>query len=256
MKLILAIGIAAIFCIGAFYKKWLDRTGAVAASVLGTIVWLAGGFKLALPILVFFISGSLFGKLKHLPMAADEKFNKPRDYLQVLCNGGVALLCLLFFLFNQSPVFIIAYFLSIAVSTSDTWSSELGVWFGGKAFDILNGRPVEKGRSGGISVLGTIAGFAAALIIALLGTWLFQFGGFAFAVILAGGFMGMLADSVIGSKWQAGYRLDDGRQTEFIGKREHGKLVKGVGWMTNDLVNLVSNLLITLLGAIFLWLFK
>jgi uncharacterized protein (TIGR00297 family) len=245
MNLLLAVLLANVFCQVAFYRKWLDASGALAATVLGSVILLTGGWKLTLPVIIFFITGSLFSRLKGKSVATDVKSNKPRDYVQVLCNGGLGMVCLLLFLARGNAIFISTYFLSIAVSTADTWSSEIGMRFGGKVVDILTWKSLEKGISGGISVLGTLAGFVGALSIGLLYYWLFNRSNNSLLIITTGGFAGMLLDSIIGSRFQARYRLDNGTLVEFIPGSAGAKPEKGLAWMTNDLVNLISNLAIT-----------
>src|SRR5215218_1395012 len=91
------ISVSAIFSIAAWYKKWLTFFGAIAAAVIGVLILTAGGWRFAFPMLFFFVTGSLFGKLQSFATIRDEKSKKPRDHIQVLCNGGIAAaLCLVY----------------------------------------------------------------------------------------------------------------------------------------------------------------
>jgi len=54
----------------------------------------------------------------------------------------------------------------------------------------------------------------------------------------------MLLDSVLGSAFQARYNLQ-GQASDVPPPGEHNTPQKGWSWLTNDLVNLLSNLLIT-----------
>jgi uncharacterized membrane protein len=74
-------------------------------------------------------------------------------------------------------------------------------------------------------------------------------------IITISGFTGMLADSIIGSLFQAKYLDEKGKITEMklTGK---AKTVKGCQWITNDLVNLLSNAIITFLACGILMLFN
>ena len=54
---------------------------------------------------------------------------------------------------------------SMAAATSDTWSSEIGIYFKGKTFDIFKMRPVPPGVSGGMSRYGTLAGILGSAFI-------------------------------------------------------------------------------------------
>ncbi len=248
--LLIAITLAGIVSITAYYNKWLDAGGACVAAVMGAIVWMAGGWGTAMPMLLFFISGSLFSKLqKNRMSAASEKQSNPRDFIQVLCNGGIAVFCLLLWMIEKKNEWLVGYFLSLSVSTADTWSSELGMKWGGKVVDIIGLRPLPTGISGGISWQGSGFGLVGSLLIGMVGFWLFKLTIFQSIAIIAGGFTGMLLDSTLGSTLQARYRLNNGEMSEFVKHNENGRLEKGFAWMTNDLVNLLSNFIITAIGV-------
>lgn len=246
--LLVGVLLAALFCWAAVYLRWLSMGGAFAAMVIGMIVWVSGGWKLAMPLIVFFISGSFLSRFQTNNASTDKKHKKPRDHIQVLCNGGVAAGCLLGFVARNDEVFLTAYFLSIAVSTADTWSSEIGMLKGGTVVDILNFRPIQKGMSGGVTALGSLAGCLGGCLMALLFLWIYQGSFFETIIIAVGGVAGMLLDSLFGSLLQARYKLPGGRLVEYYDKGQRAILVKGFPWMTNDLVNFLSNILITVAG--------
>lgn len=138
---------------------------------------------------------------------------------------------------------MITYYASIAVSMSDTVSSETGNYFKGSVFDITSFREIEKGLSGGISVKGTLLGFLGSLLIG--GLYWFCYGAAISTVLIItmSGFAGMLIDSVIGSIFQSKYINEKGNVTE--AKSGAAKLMKGFHWMSNDTVNALSNLAVT-----------
>lgn len=247
--MVISLIVTAVFCVFAWYKKWLDISGALAAFVLATVILSAAGWILAAPMILFFISGSLLSRLPGKTVVKDQKQKQPRDYVQVLCNGGIAGACALFFHYTKSNIFIEAYFVSIAISNSDTWSSETGNYCRGKVFDIVSLKPVQKGLSGGISFQGTMAGLAGAFIIALLYMLLYQQGWAGLLFVTIAGFAGMLADSFAGSLFQARYLEENGGITEQkAGNRT--LLVHGVRWMNNDAVNFISNMAVTLFAMV------
>jgi uncharacterized membrane protein len=55
----------------------------------------------------------------------------------------------------------------------------------------------------------------------------------------------MLLDSIIGSVFQAKYLSSEGLSDGKVGKQS--QLISGYSWMSNDWVNLISNILITAL---------
>jgi uncharacterized protein (TIGR00297 family) len=236
-----------LLAVWAFKKRWLDLGGAVVAGILGLIICIGGGWFPWILIGLFFLSGSILSKMEASNvLVSGSKLGKPRDYRQVLSNGAVALICMIWYGISRGELPLFLFCVSIAISTSDTWSSSIGNWAGGTVVDIFGFRPLPVGISGGVSWQGTLAGLAGATIIGWLSFW---WGGSKPLPIILFGFFGMLADSAIGSKWQVRYQL-------------HGKMLedgagviglvpeKGVKWLTNDLVNILSNAIITFFAGV------
>jgi uncharacterized membrane protein len=101
-----------------------------------------------------------------------------------------------------------------------------------------------------VTGLGTLAAIAGALVIALLGAWQheFSFVGAASVSIVAGGFVGCVADSVLGATLQARRWCEHCK--EWTERRVHPcsyRTVHAAGyrWMSNDIVNGAS----TFVGA-------
>lgn len=249
-------------CLGwlAWRKKWLDAGGTITAIILGFVIYATSGRLGMLPMTVFFVSGSILSKLKKgsSAFAGDKKQVLPRDYMQVLCNGGVAGILLIGdAIFHWESTITLVY-ISIAVSTADTWSSEIGNRAKGKVWDILTWRPVVKGVSGGVSVQGTIAGASGALLIGLVALWNGWHSAGWIAVL---GWLGMLIDSALGSRLQVKYLVNDeknGKGTLWLDETPSDKTeirTKGLQWVSNDVVNLLSNLVTVVLVVVFWMIF-
>jgi uncharacterized protein (TIGR00297 family) len=236
----------------AFYKKWLSSSGTIAATLMGCFIWYAGKWSTTLPILFFFVSSSFISKLPNTTKySINEVQTKPRNAIQVLCNGGIACVCLAFYHFNKSNAYwLVGFCTSLAVSMSDTWSSELGSRYGGKTIDILRLKPTTPGISGGVSVIGTIAGFLASLLMAVLCNYLFQLNIWQSLMIVLLGFGGMILDSILGSQFQALYQSSNGSPLEINPTSHQATLIKGFSWMSNNLVNIISNVIITAIALI------
>ena len=237
----------------AWYRKWLDAGGAVTAALLGFFIWLGGGFSGLGLIGLFFVSGSLLSKLGDgkKSWVPDEGHGKPRNYRQVLSNGAIAGFCMVGFAVSNLEMLSLLFATSIAVSTADTWSSELGNRFGGRVYNLIGFMPMQRGLSGGVSLQGTLAGAAGALFIG--------FAAWTIGIpkplwVATAGFLGMLLDSLLGSMLQAQYKNDAGQPVEFLKPGEKGLLVKGKKIVDNDLVNLLSNLIMIFLMVVFLFL--
>lgn len=222
-------------------KKWLDESGLAAAVLTGSTVYFATSVFFLIPLLLFFITGSITSKLN--PKQSDAA--KGRNAVQVFANGLIALIFLLLFAYSNNQIFLVAFIASVCVSFSDTLSSDIGTWLKQKTYDILSLRPITPGLSGGISVAGTLAGLAGALVFSVINTQLFDLNFKEGVIIAIAGFTGMLVDSIIGSQWQAKYINSDQKLSE----ENNASLLlsKGYSWMTNDTVNLVSNGLVVVI---------
>lgn len=238
-----------VFAVAALaFAAWTVRagkltlTGAAAAVVLAATVTFSAGPEWLLPLFVFFLSSVAIGRL--LPVrfdAGDEKDLRPRDAVQVLCNGGIY--GVLSFL-DVSPTLLLV---PLAVATADTWASEVGKYFRRPTYDILRLGRVPPGLSGGVSGAGTLAGAVGATLLAGCGIWLAPVFSVTDWLTASGwGFAGMVVDSVLGSALQARYRTPRGTLGDRGGAGHHR--VSGLAWMSNDLVNFFSILLTVVLA--------
>jgi uncharacterized protein (TIGR00297 family) len=222
-------------------RRWLTPEALPAAILLAAILFQAGSWRWLLIMAIFFAIGSISSKLE--PVTGDVIGRNAR---QVLANGGVGAICALGYFIFPDVSWIIAFLSSVAISLSDTLSSDLGILGGQQPVDIIRRTPVIRGMSGGITFYGTAAGFVGAGIIAVCGGFVFSLP-MAQSLLVAGmGFGGMLADSVLGSLFQASYTDASGLLSEHAG--EGRKLIKGKSFITNDAVNLMANAGLTLVA--------
>jgi uncharacterized protein (TIGR00297 family) len=187
----------------SLWKKKLTIPGAVAGAVLGWIIYIGGGFISLMMMTLFFVSGtaatSWKKKEKQLTKASDSQ-QVTRTLEQVLANAGVAGLMALLALLIPRHAFEFQLMLagSFAAATADTLSSELGMVYGRRFYNIVTFKPDEKGLDGVVSIEGTILGAVGAGLIGLLylfhgyiGTWCF--------VVIVAGIIGNYVDSVLGA---------------------------------------------------------
>ncbi|HET9710132.1 MAG TPA: DUF92 domain-containing protein [Gemmatimonadales bacterium] len=210
---------------------WLTPGGVAAALFVGAAVWWGLGWAGLVPLFAFLLSGSLLTRLATGRGAA----RRPR---QVLANGGVtAALALL----GSWPAAMGA----LAAAAADTWATEIGAFSPTDPHDIATGRPVPRGRSGGITPLGTMGGVLGAIAMAALALPFAPHQRFGIAgamLAAAAGIFGMLGDSLLGATLQARYTCPVcGTVSEQPGTC-HAPLerVRGVPWLDNDVVNLVG----------------
>lgn len=254
-QLVLGILIAAVIAILAFSFKLLSKSGALAAFLLGSVVFGLGGLTWSVVLMLFFLSSSGLSYLFRSRKAnAEEKYAKGsvRDSRQVLANGGLAgLFVILSLLIPQSSIPWLGFCASLAAANADTWATELGSLSKRNPVLISTFKPVESGTSGAVSLFGLTASLLGSFVIAVTGILLAPAGPtiehwlFLIAVTL-GGFFGSLADSWIGATLQAIYFCAQcSQETEKHPRHGCGTethLLRGKQWMTNDMVNLLCTL--------------
>lgn len=236
----------------AYWRGSLTRSGWLGAIITGTLTFGLGGLSWGLTLVVFFVTSSLLSRFKQSQKerVAAEKFEKGgrRDLWQALANGGIAALLASAYGLLGEPMLLLAAFTGVmATVTADTWATELGVLSKEPPRSITTLRPVAAGTSGGVSLVGLLASAAGALLIGTVlmlglaaeqGIWLFWL----LPAALVGGMLGSLLDSVLGATLQAMYSGPQG-ETEH---RENATgqtntLVRGLPWLNNDLVNMISS---------------
>ncbi len=231
----------------------LSVDGFAAAVLLGTVVFVAGGWGWSLTLIAFFVSSSLFS---HLALdekrTLAEKFAKGRrrDWAQVLANGGVllALSAVALSARGLGRLASIGVAGALAAVTADTWGTEIGVLSRSEPYLVTSMKRVPKGTSGGVSLLGLGASLAGGTFVGLvafvLKRWFPGSPGYMLIVGgVAGGVVGSLLDSLMGASLQGVYFCDRcGVETEqkvhLCGEKT--RLVRGLAWIDNDSVNFLS----------------
>jgi uncharacterized protein (TIGR00297 family) len=245
MQIILGFFLAIIIAYLAYRAHSLNISGAVGATVVGTVVFGMGGLQWAVLLLLFFITSSGLSRMfKKRKQGLDEKFSKghERDAGQVFGNGGLATaFVVVHFLFPESATGWVGFAAALAAVNADTWATELGVLNPTPPRLITNlGKRVEKGTSGGISLFGTLASLAGAAVIALPAALMTDNWSLLPLISLAG-LAGSLFDSFLGGTVQAMYYCPtDKKETEKHPLHTCGTetvLIRGWEWLDNDWVN-------------------
>src|SRR5687768_5679870 len=162
MQILYGFLLAILVAYLAYRAHSLSRSGAVAATIVGTIIFGIGGWEWAILLLTFFITSSgLSRAFKKRKAGLYEKFSKghKRDAGQVFGNGGLAtFFAALHAFYPESILPWIGFVASLAAVNADTWATELGVLNPTSPRMITNlAKRVEKGTSGGVSLFGTLA---------------------------------------------------------------------------------------------------
>ena len=218
--------------------------------------------------------GSRLGQERKKAIESIHEHGSERTWVQVTANGLVGLTAAVLTTITEESAFLIAAVTSFAATNADTWGSEIGVLSRRTPRSILTGREVEPGMSGGVTLEGTIASLLGSVVIAvslgLIGVLsqlltgnpvtaahVVRVAGTT-SIVLVCGFVGSIIDSVLGASVQAQYRTGEGSVTERArGEDGPHTLVRGLRFMTNDVVNLLSAALASAAGAgLYLFVFR
>ena len=186
----------------------------------------------------FFVSSSLFSVLYK-----GEKRHSNRTYKQVLANGLIGVILSILYLVYNDELFKLLYTISFAVSTADTWAGEIGKLSKYKPRNIVTWKQTDYGLSGSVTVLGTIASFGGSVFISL---FLFL----NYHVILWG-FLGSIVDSFLGTL-QVKYKVAHGGIVENVIDKQDIEQVLGISWLSNNVVNFTSNVIIVFIAYLVL----
>jgi uncharacterized protein (TIGR00297 family) len=263
MQLFLGFILAIMIAVLAFRAHSLSKSGAIAAIVVGTVIFGIGGWQWAVLLLTFFISSSALTRaFKKRKAGLNEKFSKggQRDAGQVFGNGGVATFFAALHAFYPGSAWVwVAFAAALAAVNADTWATELGVLNPNSPRIITNPKKiVEKGTSGGISFLGTLAALGGSAVVGLMAVLIYPMPDpwIAGLIITLAGLLGSLFDSLLGATVQAIYRCPTcDKETERYPLHTCGTQtvqIRGWKWLDNDWVNFACGAFASLLALIVL----
>jgi len=252
--------------------------------VIGFILTLSN-YCFTVALLVFFISSSKatkFGSRQKRQLEEDFREGGQRNWVQVICNGGVAAQLALFYLMENGcgeiPInfisdyniswFAISVMGSIACANGDTWASELGsVLSKDNPILITTLRRVPKGTNGGVSVIGLIVSALGGTVVGLGFMLMVMISANAKAYSLSppqwpivvigllAGLFGSVIDSVLGATLQySGLDKKTNRVVESPGL--YVRHISGYRLLDNHSVNLLSTFITSIISpyvAISLW---
>ena len=239
----------------AYFGKFLDLKGALAATLVGYIIYLFGGRFFFIIMLVFFVVAGALTRYRYVEKYGAEG-RGARTWSNVLANGSVACIVLVMGrLYGVgSPATTAAFLGAVSAAFSDTMATEVGMLNKRKPRLITNLKTVETGTPGGVSTYGIAGELLAILILSTVAMmpwfspslkieqWRIP------AIIAVAGIIGSTADSIIGGLFQARYTCKKcGRAVEV--KQHCGEKtlhLGGLPYINNDIVNIIA----TAIGAL------
>lgn len=237
--------LASVIALVAWRARSLTFGGAVAAVAMGTVA-VAAGWAWGILLVLYFVSSSALSHFrkrdKEAAAAGRVEKSGERDSIQVLANGGVFMLAAMAYIGDSRLFWQLAGAGALAASAADTWATEIGVLSRTRPRSILTLRPVDPGVSGGVTMRGTLAAIAAAVLMGLVVRALGWPVPAAIAAF-AGGVAGCMLDSVLGASLQSRRHCDACDQATEARIHRCGSATKhvgGVAVLNNDGVNFLA----------------
>lgn len=240
----------------AIYTKAMAVSGGICAFCLFALVGFFG--KDLVPVLfislLFLVSTVVVvigKKIKAKRREASEQ-SKPRTAKQVFAVGLLALVALAVYYFTDNVIFYYVFFLALTEQIADSVASDIGSLTKRANVSILTFRPVAKGISGGVSLLGTGSAFISSFALMGIPLALGKCSVTVYLILAALAFAGTLVDSLVGALAQSLYECVECKQLIEVDCHcgTSAKLVKGFRIIDNIAVNHISGLITCCLGLV------
>jgi uncharacterized protein (TIGR00297 family) len=233
-RLALAAGVTVMFAVIARVLRGVDRSGAFAGGLSCFLLFVgAGPWAFAMLSLLFVMTWmtTRLGYRRKLALGLAEPREGRRAW-QVLANLIVAAAGSVIFGITGSHVWLVAMLAALCEAATDTVASEIGQYRRKEARLITTWERVAPGTDGGITIVGSVAGFLAGLAIAVVAAVSGMLPHSQLWIPVTAGLAGMLFDSVLGATLQ---------------RRR---------WISNQTVNFFATLAASLIGYVLAVLLK
>ena len=214
-----ALGINAAVAGVAAALRVVRPSGAFAGALLGTVVLGFGGAGLYALLWVFFLGGTLatrFRKAKKEAMGKAEEKGGRRGVANVLANVSVPAFCALAAGMGPHPGALhLAAAAALATALMDTVGTEVGQAFVSPTVLLPDFRRVPPGTDGAVSIAGTLAGLAAASLLAAVGVAAFVLTASGAAAVVLAALLGTVLESLLG-RAGAPWRVSNGHVLNFF----------------------------------------
>ncbi|HEY1271288.1 MAG TPA: DUF92 domain-containing protein [Terriglobales bacterium] len=224
-----ALVVALGFSVVARVMRGVNRSGAIAGAAVSFLIYGCAGpaaFATLVWVFVLTLLATRMGYARKLRSGTAEK-GSGRTASQVIANTGVAVIAGLVFARRGESAFLAGLVAALAEVAADTVSSECGQAAESQARLITTWKSVPPGTNGAISLAGTIAGSAAALLVGLASAGLRLVPLHLASVAAAAGVIGMLVDSLLGATLEH-RRLLNNNAVNFLGTLSAALIA--IGW--------------------------
>jgi uncharacterized protein (TIGR00297 family) len=191
----------------------VDRSGMLAGFAVGTLTWTFGGWRAYLVLVAFFVLGSgttRLGRRRKERLGVAQAKKGARSARHALANCAVAVYLAGLAATAQAPsLWLLAFVCAYATAAFDTVSSEIGQAWGGRPILITTLRTVAIGTDGAVTLVGTVAGFAAAALVSGLAAWTGLVPWGSLVTVLVAAFIGSSADSFLGATLEKSGLMDN-----------------------------------------------
>ncbi len=208
-----ALGVNLVLAFLALAARAVSVSGAIVGLVLGTSLYAMGGGRAFLLLFAFFVLGSVatrLGLARKRALGIEERRGGRRGAANALANTTIAVLCaLLAGATGRADLALAGLAGAFATAAFDTVSSEIGKAYGRRTVLVTTLRPVPPGTEGAVSIEGTLAGFAAAALVAGLAWATGQIALSTSAIVVVAAFVGATVESYLGALVGRGQSLDN-----------------------------------------------
>lgn len=192
-----------VIVVASIATRKLTISGALTGTAIAVLVFLGFGYTGVSMLAAFFILGTaatIWKKKEKVSVKLQHDQSTSRDAGQVFANGGVAALMgvMSYFFPGRSYLFNLMMAAALSSAMADTLSSELGMIYGRRFYNIISWKREAKGLDGVISLEGTSIGVIGSMTIASIYTIVLGWDR-GFSIIVLAGTIGNLSDSVLGA---------------------------------------------------------
>ena len=199
----LGLAVTAPFAVLAYTTRSVDRTGALAGTLVGTLLYAFAGWP-GFALLILLVGGGVgvtrLGHSRKAALGIAQERGGRRGAGSAFANTGAGVAFGFLAVATLFPeLFTLAMVAAIATAIFDTTASEVGKAYGRRHHLITTLHSVRAGTAGAVSLEGTAAGAVAAVAMAMLASsvGLVTIAGAMTAVL--GAFFGSTVESFIGA---------------------------------------------------------